>query len=73
MSTSGNGDYGTDQRRHASWREVAMGYNDGYPRAAPTGTPVLVNGREVKMSVVAMDMTVVDLGPTRRIKRGTMR
>ncbi|MGS9064169.1 alanine racemase C-terminal domain-containing protein, partial [Salmonella enterica subsp. enterica serovar Infantis] len=26
---------------------VAMGYGDGYPRAAPTGTPVLINGREV--------------------------
>ena len=26
---------------------VAMGYGDGYPRAAPSGTPVLVNGREV--------------------------
>ncbi len=23
---------------------VAMGYGDGYPRAAPSGTPVLVNG-----------------------------
>ena len=29
---------------------VAMGYGDGYPRAAPSGTPVLVNGREVPIS-----------------------
>jgi alanine racemase len=26
-----------------------MGYGDGYPRAAPTGTPVRVNGREAKI------------------------
>ncbi|WP_245004262.1 alanine racemase C-terminal domain-containing protein [Lelliottia amnigena] len=43
---------------------VAMGYGDGYPRAAPSGTPVLVNGREVKIvGRVAMDMICVDLGP----------
>ncbi|MFP1461671.1 alanine racemase C-terminal domain-containing protein [Escherichia coli] len=36
---------------------VAMGYGDGYPRAAPSGTPVLVNGREVPIvGRVAMDM-----------------
>ncbi len=29
---------------------VAMGYGDGYPRAAPSGTPVLVNGRECRLS-----------------------
>ncbi|WP_407257161.1 hypothetical protein [Klebsiella pneumoniae] len=27
-----------------------MGYGDGYPRAAPSGTPVLVNGREVPIA-----------------------
>ncbi|MTH47984.1 alanine racemase [Intestinirhabdus alba] len=43
---------------------VAMGYGDGYPRAAPSGTPVLVNGREVPIvGRVAMDMICVDLGP----------
>jgi alanine racemase len=48
---------------------VAMGYGDGYPRAAPSGTPVLVNGREVPIvGRVAMDMICVDLGPKRRIK-----
>jgi alanine racemase len=50
-----------------------MGYGDGYPRAAPSGTPVLVNGREVKIvGRVAMDMICVDLGPTPRIKPATM-
>lgn len=43
---------------------VAMGYGDGYPRAAPSGTPVLVNGREVPIvGRVAMDMICIDLGP----------
>ena len=43
---------------------VAMGYGDGYPRSAPNGTPVLVNGREVPVAGrVSMDMITVDLGP----------
>lgn len=50
---------------------VAMGYGDGYPRAAPSGTPVLVNGREVKIvGRVAMDMICVDLGPDAHDKAG---
>ncbi|MEA1063221.1 alanine racemase [Erwinia sp. HR93] len=43
---------------------VAMGYGDGYPRDAPSGTPVLINDREVPIvGRVAMDMMCVDLGP----------
>ncbi len=43
---------------------VAAGYGDGYPRHAPTGTPVLVNGRRVPLvGRVSMDMLSVDLGP----------
>lgn len=50
---------------------VAMGYGDGYPRAAPSGTPVLVNGREVPIvGRVAMDMICVDLGPQALDKAG---
>ncbi|WP_058912431.1 alanine racemase [Entomohabitans teleogrylli] len=50
---------------------VAMGYGDGYPRAAPSGTPVLVNGREVPIvGRVAMDMICVDLGPESADKAG---
>ena len=50
---------------------VAMGYGDGYPRAAPSGTPVLVNGREVPIvGRVAMDMVCVDLGPNAQDKTG---
>lgn len=42
---------------------VAVGYGDGYPRMAPEGTPVLVNGRLVPLvGRVSMDMLTVDLG-----------
>lgn len=41
---------------------VAMGYGDGYPRHAPSGTPVLVNGQRAKLiGRVSMDMLTVDL------------
>jgi alanine racemase len=43
---------------------VACGYADGYPRHAPTGTPVLVaGGRTQTVGRVSMDMIAVDLGP----------
>jgi len=41
---------------------VACGYGDGYPRHAPTGTPVLVNGRRTRtVGRVSMDMICVDI------------
>jgi len=41
---------------------VACGYADGYPRHAPTGTPVLVNGRRTRIvGRVSMDRICVDL------------
>lgn len=43
---------------------IAIGYGDGYPRMAPNGTPVWVNGRKVPIAGrVSMDMLTVDLGP----------
>ncbi len=43
---------------------VAAGYGDGYPRHAPSGTPVLVSGERVQtVGRVSMDTLVVDLGP----------
>lgn len=43
---------------------VACGYADAYPRHAPTGTPVLVDGvRTRTLGRVSMDMIVVDLTP----------
>lgn len=41
---------------------VACGYADGYPRHAPDGTPVVVNGvRTGTLGRVSMDMMTVDL------------
>lgn len=41
---------------------VAMGYADGYPRVAPTGTPVLVAGQRSRLlGRVSMDMLCIDL------------
>jgi alanine racemase len=41
---------------------AAIGYGDGYPRHAPSGTPVLVNGRRVGLvGRVSMDMISLDL------------
>jgi alanine racemase len=43
---------------------IACGYADGYPRHAPTGTPVLVNGVRTRVvGRVSMDMLTVDLSP----------
>lgn len=50
---------------------IAMGYGDGYPRNAPNGTPVYVNGRLVPTSGhVCMDMMFVDLGPDSKDRIG---
>ena len=41
---------------------IACGYADGYPRHAPAGTPVLVNGRRTRIvGRVSMDMITLDL------------
>lgn len=41
---------------------VACGYADGYPRHAPTGTPILVAGRRTAtLGRVSMDMLCADL------------
>jgi len=56
--------YGGTFRAHAPMRigVVACGYADGYPRHAPTGTPVLVDGQRTRtLGRVSMDMLVVDL------------
>ncbi len=41
---------------------IGIGYGDGYPRHAPTGTPVLLNGQHVPLlGRVSMDSILVDL------------
>ena len=38
------------------------GYGDGYPRAAPAGTPVQVNGQPAQViGRVSMDLMAIDL------------
>ena len=50
---------------------ISCGYADGYPRCAPNGTPVLVNGRIVPTAGhVCMDMMFVDLGENSKDKLG---
>jgi alanine racemase len=51
---------------------VACGYADGYPRHAPSGTPVVVGGVRVKTAGrVSMDMMTVDLAGVPGARVGT--
>jgi alanine racemase len=50
---------------------AAIGYGDGYPRAAPAGTPVLVNERRAPIvGRVSMDLLAIDLGGQPHAKVG---
>ncbi len=50
---------------------VAIGYGDGYPRLAPQGTPVWINGKRYPLvGRVAMDMVTIDLGPHSTMEPG---
>jgi alanine racemase len=51
---------------------AACGYADGYPRVAPTGTPVLVNGVRTRLvGRVSMDMVTVDLSSAPDARAGS--
>ncbi|UTW09777.1 alanine racemase [Pseudomonas benzenivorans] len=51
---------------------VAMGYADGYPRHAPTGTPVTIDGQPSRLiGRVSMDMLTVDLSDLPRAGLGS--
>jgi alanine racemase len=51
---------------------IACGYADGYPRHAPTGTPVLVNGKRTRIvGRVSMDMITVDISDIPEADIGT--
>jgi alanine racemase len=40
---------------------VAIGYADGYPRHAPSGTPVIINGKHARiMGNISMDMMTME-------------
>ncbi|PHM60339.1 catabolic alanine racemase DadX [Xenorhabdus ishibashii] len=52
---------------------VACGYADGYPRHAPTGTPVMVDGiRTQLLGAISMDMMTVDLTPCPQANIGSI-
>ncbi|MDE2255775.1 MAG: hypothetical protein KGL42_16130 [Betaproteobacteria bacterium] len=49
---------------------AAVGYADGYPRHAPTGTPIVVDGVRTRVvGRISMDMVTVDLDPVRAAGR----
>jgi alanine racemase len=51
---------------------VACGYADGYPRSAPNGAPMLVDGVRCEMvGRVSMDMVTVDLTPVPTARIGS--
>lgn len=51
---------------------VACGYADGYPRHAPTGTPMTVDGVRTRLlGRVSMDMLVADLDPVPQARVGS--
>ncbi|MGJ8680815.1 alanine racemase [Paraglaciecola sp.] len=50
---------------------VAVGYGDGYPRNAKSGTPVLVNGQRVPLvGRVSMDLISVDVTELAEVELG---
>ncbi|HLV78062.1 MAG TPA: alanine racemase, partial [Marinobacter sp.] len=52
---------------------VAIGYGDGYPRHAGTGTPAAVNGQRISLlGRVSMDMLAVDLSNVPEAREGDM-
>lgn len=51
---------------------VACGYADGYPRHAPDGTPIVIDGvRTQVIGRVSMDMLAVDLTPVPNARVGS--
>jgi alanine racemase len=65
--------YGHDwvARRDSKIGTIAIGYGDGYPRHAPNGTPVLVNGQRAPLTGrVSMDAISVDLTDLEHVNVG---
>ena len=50
---------------------IAIGYGDGYPRHAQTGTPVLIRGKQYPLiGRVSMDMITVDVSKAKKVQIG---
>jgi alanine racemase len=65
--------YGGDWvcRRPTRLAVAAIGYGDGYPRHARSGTPVLINGQRAPLvGRVSMDMITVDVTDCLRVEIG---
>lgn len=68
--TVGYGDTWT-AKRASKIATVAAGYADGYPRHAPSGTPVYIAGKQVPLvGRVSMDMITVDVTETPEVNIG---
>ena len=66
--------YGATFRAERAMRigTVACGYADGYPRHAPTGTPILVDGQRTRtLGRVSMDMLAADLSELPNVQIGS--
>jgi alanine racemase len=51
---------------------VAVGYGDGYPRSAKSGTPVLVNGQRARLvGRVSMDLITLDVTDIPSVELGS--
>ncbi|WP_119393330.1 alanine racemase [Salinibius halmophilus] len=58
-------------KRPTSVATLAIGYADGYPRHAPNGTPVWLNGQQVELiGRVSMDMITVDVTDLAHVELG---
>ncbi len=66
--------YGTAYKSNSSIRVgvAAIGYADGYPRSAQSGTPILVGNKKCNLiGVVSMDLITIDLTNCPDAKIGT--
>lgn len=69
--TVGYGDTWTALRK-SRIATVAMGYGDGYPRHAPSGTPVIVNGQRASIAGrVSMDLITIDVTDVANVQLGS--
>jgi len=58
-------------KKHSKIGTIAIGYGDGYPRHAPNGTPVLVNGQRAPLAGrVSMDAISVDITGLEKVDVG---
>lgn len=69
--TVGYGDTWTALRKTVI-ATVAMGYGDGYPRHAPSGTPVMVEGQRATLAGrVSMDLITLDVTDIKGVQLGS--